>query len=87
MPIVVEIAPLTPQLEGLAGLRLPSGASVADALQALALRPSPEVGLGVWGRRVESTDILADGDRIEFYRPLKCDPKAARRARVARRGQ
>ncbi|MGH8127870.1 MAG: RnfH family protein [Gammaproteobacteria bacterium] len=85
MPIVVEIAPLTPQLEGLTGLRLPVGASVADALQVLALRPPPEVGLGVWGHRVESTDLLSDGDRIEFYRPLECDPKTARRARVARR--
>ncbi len=87
MHIMVEIAPLTPQLEGLTGLLLPTGATVSDALEALAVRPSPEVRLGVWGRTVKATEVLSDGDRIEFYRPLKHDPKAARRARVTRRSR
>jgi putative ubiquitin-RnfH superfamily antitoxin RatB of RatAB toxin-antitoxin module len=26
--------------------------------------------------------VLQDGDRLEIYRPLKVDPRAARRARV-----
>ncbi len=84
MHIMVEMTPLTPQLEGPAGLLLPVGATVSDALEALAVRPSPEVQLGVWGRTVKATKVLSNGDRIEFYRPLRHDPKAARRARVAR---
>ena len=85
MHIRVEMAPLMPQLDGLTGLLLPVGATVSDALEVLAVRPSPEVRLGVWGRTVEPAEVLSDGDRIEFYRPLKYDPKAARRTRVARR--
>jgi sulfur carrier protein len=84
---MVEMAPLTPQLEGLTGLLLPAGATVFDALEALAMRLSPEVRLGVWGHTIAATEVLSDGDRIEFYRPLKHDPKVARQARVARRGR
>jgi sulfur carrier protein len=29
---------------------------------------------------------LQDGDRLEIYRPLKVDPKVARRERFARQG-
>lgn len=87
MPVVVEMVPLLPRLAGLTGMRLPSGATVADALAALDLHPPEGMALGVWGRPVEKTEVLRDGDRIEFYRPLRCDPKAARRARVARRAR
>lgn len=86
MPLVVEVVPMPPQLAGLTGLRLPDGATVADALAALAVQPAEDMGIGIWGRPVGRSQVLADGDRIEFYRALQCDPKAARRARVARRG-
>lgn len=86
MPVVVEVTPLPPWLAGLTGLRLPEGATVADALTVLAVRPAHNVRLGIWGRPVALDQLLADGDRIEFYRPLECDPKAARRDRAARRG-
>ena len=85
MPVVVEVTPLPPRLAGLTGLRLPDGATVEDALAALELAPAQEVRIGIWGRAVAPTRVLADGDRIEFYRPLACDPKAARRARASRR--
>jgi hypothetical protein len=40
--------------------------------------------LGVWSKVVTepSTHILQDGDRVEIYRPLTIDPKAARKARA-----
>jgi sulfur carrier protein len=79
---MVEMAPLTSQLEGPTGLLLPEGATVSDALEALAVRPSPEVQFGVWGRTVKATEVLSDGDRVEFYRSLRHDPKVARRVRV-----
>jgi putative ubiquitin-RnfH superfamily antitoxin RatB of RatAB toxin-antitoxin module len=48
--------------------------------------------LGIYGRRVEGTQVLCDGDRVEIYRPLRFDPrearrKAARGARPAGRGR
>jgi len=46
--------------------------------------------LGIFGRRVEGAQPLRAGDRVEIYRPLKFDPREARRkaaqaARTARR--
>ena len=36
---------------------------------------------GLWGRRQPGSTVLQDGDRVEAYRPLRCDPKEARRLR------
>jgi len=38
--------------------------------------------IGIFGRIVSARDTLRDGDRIELYRPLKIDPKEARRRRA-----
>jgi putative ubiquitin-RnfH superfamily antitoxin RatB of RatAB toxin-antitoxin module len=72
-------------------LALPSGASVAEALalSGIAAR-HPEIDLaamsvGVYGVRVALDTTLADGDRVEIYRPLQADPKDLRRRRAIRR--
>ena len=73
-------------------LDLPVGATVQDALKAVGAdvsmvqsgSQSPEVG--IWGRRVELGAALRHQDRVEVYRPLKVDPKVARRERFARQG-
>lgn len=72
-------------------LRLPVGARVQDALsasqtaaQALGAGTRPDVG--IWGRVVALTEPLADQDRLELYRPLKVDPKVARRERFQQQG-
>ncbi|MGH8714723.1 MAG: RnfH family protein [Casimicrobiaceae bacterium] len=72
-------------------LDLPAGASVAEALarSGLAAR-HPDVAtaalaVGVYGIRVAPDTVLADGDRVEVYRPLLADPKEARRRRARRR--
>jgi len=71
-------------------LRLPRGATVSDALAQsglAALHPELDVAaapVGIFGRRVESKRALADGDRVEIYRPLVADPKTARRKRAGR---
>jgi len=68
-------------------LTLPSGATVADALEKSGLTElHPEVdptrcAVGVFGRRVQHHRVLADGDRVEVYRPLVAEPKEARRRR------
>lgn len=73
-----------------AALDLPPGALLGDALRACAgpqgwlTRWGVDVAqadTGVWGRRQPETHRLRDGDRVEIYRPLQCDPKEARRRR------
>ena len=46
----------------------------------------PVLQLGVWGKPVDATHFLRDGDRLEIYRPLTVDPKVARRERFVRQG-
>ncbi|WP_313073942.1 RnfH family protein [Melaminivora sp.] len=69
-------------------LQLPRGATVADALQACALDAAERASLefGIWTRAVPLSQPLADGDRVEGCRPLRVDPKLARRQRFARQG-
>lgn len=73
-------------------LQLPPGTSVQQALQASQVQALfPELDLqtsviGVWGRKAAPDQILRDRDRLEIYRPLKVDPKVARRERFAKQG-
>ena len=48
---------------------------------------NPAAVITVWGRRVERSYVLREGDRVEILKPLLADPKEARRqrARGARR--
>lgn len=39
--------------------------------------------VGIFGRLRGRGEAVADGDRVEIYRPLRADPKDARRQRVA----
>ena len=41
-----------------------------------------EVPIGIWGRACTPETLLADGDRVEIYRPLTRDPNEARRLRA-----
>lgn len=84
----IEIAYAEPQRAIVKALRLPAGASVADALRLAALDADfdgvdlANSALGIFGLPTRREQILKDGDRIEIYRPLAADPKAARRARA-----
>ena len=72
------------------GVELPEQATVRMAIDASALLEAhPSIDLtkqrvGVFGRVVSLDAPLADGDRVEVYRPLMVDPKEARKARAAR---
>lgn len=51
--------------------------------------PELEAGtlsLGIWGLKAGLDDLLKEHDRIEVYRPLRVDPKVARRERFNRQG-
>ena len=63
-------------------LNLPAGATVRDALAASGLGGQ---AFGIFGKRVELDHRLADGDRVEIYRPLAMDPKEARRQRARKK--
>ena len=73
-------------------VRVPAGSTVADAIAASPLRtefPSLDagaLGVGIWGRTVPAQQVLRERDRIEVYRPLKVDPKVARRERFRHQG-
>jgi putative ubiquitin-RnfH superfamily antitoxin RatB of RatAB toxin-antitoxin module len=73
-------------------LRLPQGATVRQAVQAWAAADptaaaGPELLVGVWGRKAPWEQLLRDRDRVEIYRPLRVDPKVARRERFSRQGK
>ena len=42
--------------------------------------------VGIWGKHCGLSHRLNDNDRIEIYRPLRVDPKVARRERFTRQG-
>lgn len=73
-------------------LCLPAGATVRDAVQASGLL-TRFAGLDMrthavscWGQKTLPDARLHAGDRIEICRPLRVDPKLARRERFHRQG-
>jgi uncharacterized protein len=79
----VEVIEALPQSHVRVTLELEPGATVRHALQAAGWPAARNVG--IHGRRVAPDARLADGDRVEVYRPLSTDPKEARRQRAAPR--
>ena len=77
MEIVMSLAPGTTVAQAL---------SKSEAIELLANVDPASMEVGVWARRVERQQVLQDGDRLEIYRPLKVDPKVARRERFSRQG-
>lgn len=74
-------------------LSLPDGCTALQAVRGSALlarlgmaETTDGQAFGVWGRTVDGAQVLRDGDRLELYRPLRVDPKVARRARFEAQG-
>jgi uncharacterized protein len=69
-------------------LSLSAPATALDALRASGVfERHPELALGepsigIWGRVCAADTLLADGDRVELYRPLAQGPNEARRRRA-----
>jgi len=69
-------------------VQLGSGATVADAARESGIASQLDASgvdcshVGIFGRVVDPTTPLRDGDRVEIYRQLKIDPKEARRRRA-----
>jgi uncharacterized protein len=91
----IEVVCAMPQRAIRKTFELRAPATVADALRAAAADPDfsgidwAGAPVGVFGLSVRREQLLAAGDRVEVYRALAIDPKAARRERVqrARRGR
>jgi putative ubiquitin-RnfH superfamily antitoxin RatB of RatAB toxin-antitoxin module len=87
-PLQIEIAYAEPQRAIVKIFRLAAGSKVADALRLAALDPEfaavdlANSAVGIFGTAARPDHALQQGDRIEIYRPLSADPKAARRARA-----
>jgi len=73
-------------------LHIADGSCVLDAIRASGLLQGlPDTAVdalqtGIWGRKLPLDHALRAGDRVELYRPLKVDPKVARRERFSRQG-
>lgn len=91
MRISVVYSPVARQVREVE-LLMDEGATVAQALLASGLLAEflelagTGVTMGVWGRKCTPQQVLRDLDRVEIYRCLKVDPKAARRARFVKQG-
>jgi uncharacterized protein len=85
--IAIEIVYAQPQRAIVKSLKLAQGSLVGDAL-AQAARDAEFLGVdlvnapvGIFGKLARREQALNDGDRIEIYRQLLEEPKAARRTR------
>lgn len=73
-------------------LCLPAGATARDALRASGLAERLDTALleslvlGLAGRPCGAATVLRELDRLELLRPLRVDPKEARRQRYRRDG-
>ena len=87
-PEGLRVAVATSPRAGEAGERsvmLAAGALLRDALSAVGCT-ADAADVGIWGRAAALDTPLADGDRVEVYRPLVVDPTVARRLRFKQQG-
>ncbi len=86
--IAIEVAYACPDQQWVIPLSVALGATID-----MAIRQSQIISLceelkredlivGIFGEVKRLSDVVKAGDRIEIYRELVCDPKAARRDRV-----
>lgn len=90
--IKVEVVYALPERQELIALTVPDGTTLGEAIAASGIEARfPDEDLtrlptGIWGRRAGRDRRLADGDRVEIYRPLRMDPRESRR-RLAAHGK
>lgn len=90
--IQVEVVYALPDRQALIALTVPEGTSLLEVARRSGIASwfpesrLEEMAMGVFGKRVSdpASRTVRAGDRVEIYRPLSIDPKAARRARAER---
>lgn len=89
--IRVEVVYALPETQQVVVVDLPTGGSLRHALErsrlleALTPEECAQLSFGIFGEMTAPDALLADGDRVEIYRPLREDPKLIRRRRAALR--
>jgi uncharacterized protein len=87
--IEVEVAYALPERQLILKLEVPQGTTAIEAVRLSGIEeqfPEIELGknrLGVFGKLCKPERTLQPGDRVEIYRPLIVDPRAARRELAA----
>ena len=87
-PIRVSVAYVGPEEEFFRAIDVPADSSVGEAVRRSGvLEACPEIDLdshklGIFGKLAKAEQRLAEGDRVEIYRPLIADPKEARKRRA-----
>ena len=81
----IGIAYALPHRQAWIDVEMPDGATIKDAIKRSGiLEQFPEIDLeqqkvGVYGKASKLDAALNDGDRVEIYRPIICDPKTVPR--------
>ncbi len=89
--INVEVAYAMPEKQIIRAVNVDTGTTIGAAIvQSGIMMDFPELDfkledakVGIFGKAAAMTTVLADGDRVEIYRPLIADPKEVRRKRAA----
>lgn len=82
----VSVVYALPDRQVVRELELPAGATAGAALRESGLLEefpgtAAETVIGIYGKTVSADAALGPGDRVEIYRPLRAEPKHARRLR------
>jgi hypothetical protein len=88
--IAIEVAYATSEQQALIALDMLEGVTVEQAIRASGLLArfqeidGADIKVGIFGSVCKLDQPLKQGDRVEIYRPLRHDPKEARRQRAAK---
>lgn len=88
--IDIEVAYARPEQQVIVALSVPDGTTVEQAISASGLLSrfpdidKTDLKAGIFGGVCKLDQPLKQGDRVEIYRPLRHDPKEARRQRAAK---
>jgi putative ubiquitin-RnfH superfamily antitoxin RatB of RatAB toxin-antitoxin module len=88
--IAIEVAYATSEQQALIALDMLEGVTIEQAIRASGLLArfqeidGADIKVGIFGSVCKLDQPLKQGDRVEIYRPLRHDPKEARRQRAAK---
>jgi len=83
--VEIEVVLALAERQVLLNVAVPQGTTVMDAIDQSGIAtefPDLDLGslkVGVWGKVVQRSRPVREGERIEIYRPLPLDPRRARR--------
>lgn len=86
--INVEVAYASEERQLIISIKVPENTTVEQAIEISKICETfPEIDLqknkvGIFSRIVSLGEKLTEGDRIQIFRPLKIDPKKARKDRI-----